>query len=150
MTYTGTPANLRNVTYEVEMSPLKKSLNSQNTFSSAQKWEQMSMSSAQGIASLDSAYIGCTFDGRYIYFTPLNSDTFVRYDSTQSFATSASWQQIAMSSAQGGAALDVAYLGCTFDGKYVYFTAVNSDTFIRFLANNTNTPGPIEYAQVSS
>ena len=150
MAYIGTPASLDNVTYNTEMSNLKGSLNSQNTFSSAQKWEQVSMSSAQGAAAADGAYLGSTFDGRYIYFTPYYSDTFIRYDSTQSFATSASWQQIAMSSAQGGAALDVAYLGCTFDGKYVYFTAVNSDTFIRFLANNTNTPGPIEYAQVSS
>ena len=97
MTYTGTPANLRKAECRTRESALKKSLNSQNTFSSAQKWEQMSMSSAQGAA-----------------------------------------------------ALNFAYSSCTFDGRYMYFASANAAIFIRFLANNTNTPGPIEYAQVSS
>jgi hypothetical protein len=79
------------------------------------------------------------------------SNTFVRYDSTKSFIdTVNSWQRISMTVAQGGTVFAAPSWGCAFDGKYIYYAACSSATFIRFLANNTNTPGPIEYAQVSS
>jgi len=124
---------------------------STQAFNASNSWGQVAMQTAQGNTAVANAYIGCTFDGRYIYFTASNSDTFIRYDTTASFTTAASWQQIAMASAQGGAVLNDAYFGNgTFDGRYVYFPAYRSATLIRFLANNTGAKGPIEYARVSS
>jgi hypothetical protein len=113
-------------------SRLKDALSEENTFSSSQRWNQIAMSSAQGGTTLDDAYTGATYDGRYVYYCATNSDTFVAYDTTQFFATIASWQQIAMSSAQGNTALDTAYAGATFDGRYVYMAPSFSDTFIRY------------------
>jgi len=130
MAYIGNPANLGNLTTNTEMSNLKKSLNNQNTFNSAEKWERMAMASTGGAWDYD--YTSCTFDGRYVYFTPFNSYYFNRYDSTQSFTASSSWQQINLQTAQGGAHSQNAYIGCTFDGRYIYFTAANSTTFIRY------------------
>ncbi|GAH63035.1 unnamed protein product, partial [marine sediment metagenome] len=48
------------------------------TFTTPTDWQQMNMSTAQGAAELDDAYIGATFDGRYVYFVPYSSDTFLR------------------------------------------------------------------------
>jgi len=106
----------------------------QGTFTTAGDWSQMSMSTAQGAAALDSAYIGATFDGRYVYYAPCNSDTFVRFDTQGTFTTAGDWTQMSMSTAQGAAALDTAYVGATFDGRYVYYAPYNSDTFVRVAA----------------
>ena len=96
-------------------------------------WQKMDMSTAQGGAALEAAYRGCIFDGRYIYYDPFKSDTFLRFDTQgTSFTTVADWQTMDMSTAQRAAALDDAYTGATFDGRYVYFSPYNSDTFLRF------------------
>jgi len=113
-------------------SRVKEAFSEENTFSSIQRWDQIAMSSAQGGTALDDAFAGFAFDGRYVYFTSTNSDTFVSYDTTQAFTSIDAWEQIAMSSAQGNTALDGAYAaGVIFDGRFIYFTPVNSDTFIR-------------------
>ena len=104
----------------------------QGVFTTGGDWSQMSMSTAQGSAPLNSAYIGASFDGRYVYFVPHNSDTFVRFDTLGVFTTVGDWSHMNMSTAQGGAPLDAAYIGASFDGRYVYFVPHNSDTFVRF------------------
>jgi len=95
---------------------------------------RMSMSTAQGGATLDAAYLGASFDGRYVYFVPRYSDTFIRFDTQGVFTTAGDWAQMNMSTAQGGATLDNAYLGASFDGRYVYFVPFSSNTFVRFEA----------------
>src|SRR5574343_196319 len=72
--------------------------------------ERMSMSTAQEAATLDGGYIGNCFDGRYIYYNPRVADTFLRFDTTQSFTNSSSWEKMSASTAQGGSALDHAYI----------------------------------------
>jgi hypothetical protein len=120
-------------------------------FTSISSWQQMPVNSATGATATTSAYGGGTsFDGRYVYFCAFSADTFIRFDTTESFTSISSWQQVAMSSAHGGAALDIAYVGPCFDGHYIYYAPLESDSFIRFLANNTSAPGPTEYDQVAS
>jgi len=119
-------------------------------FTDITAWQQIAMSSAQGNTELDTAYGGATFDGRYVYFSALNSDTFVRFDTMESFTSLSAWEQVAMNSAQGGAAVNTAYNALTFDGYYIYMAPEGADTVIRFRANNTVTPGPADYAQVST
>jgi hypothetical protein len=102
------------------------------SFTTAAAWEVINMSTAQGASAVNASYYGNTFDGRYVYFCATNSDTFLRFDTTLLFTNSSAWSMISMSTAQGAAALDTAYQGNTFDGRYVYFVPVNSDTFLRF------------------
>ena len=120
---------------------LKTFVDTKSNITKAQNWSQMSMSTAQGGAPLNSAYIGASFDGRYVYFVPFNSDTFVRFDTHGVFTTGAYWSHMNMSTAQGGALLNVAYLGAAFDGRYVYFVPHRSDTFIRFDTQGVFTTG---------
>jgi hypothetical protein len=109
------------------------------SFTTAADWQTMSMSTAIG-AMLDNAYKGNTFDGRYIYFTSYDSDTFLRFDTQgTSFTTAGDWQTMSMSTTQGAAPLDIAYVGNTSDGRYIYFAPYSSDTFLRVLANPSQT-----------
>ncbi len=109
------------------------------SFTTTADWQLMSMSTAQGAAALDDAYYGASYDGRYVYYIPYNSDTFVRFDTQgTSFTTSADWQLMSMSTAQGAAALNGAYFGSSFDGRYVYYVPANSDTFVRFDTQGTS------------
>ncbi len=130
------PTNANTDKFEEELifssSKFRNQQHGQNTFSSIQRWEQIAMNSAQGAAAVSLAYVGTLFDGRYMYFTPHNSDTFVRYDTVGRFRDIASWEQLAMSSGQGAAALDTAYREGIFDGRYIYFAPANSDTFVRY------------------
>ena len=139
MVYVGNPPNLNSVTYKTKQTALKKSLNSQNTFNSAEKWQRMEISSGMGGATPGGAFNRCVFDGRYVYYCTRNVATLVRYDTTQQFNAMASWQQIAASSATGGNTITAAntFVGCTFDGRYVYFTPLYSDTFIRYDTTQT-------------
>ena len=114
-------------------------LDTQGVFTAAGDWEQMNMSTAQGGAELDSAYRGTSFDGRYVYFAPHDSDTFMRFDTQGTFTNTGDWEQMNMSTAQGGAELNAAYRGASFDGRYVYFVPHDSDTFVRFDTQGTFT-----------
>jgi predicted outer membrane protein len=120
------------------------------SFTTAADWQQMSMSTAQGAAALDNAYFGASFDGRYIYYVPYNSDTFVRFDTQgTSFTTAADWQKMSMSTAQGAAALDSAYFGASFDGRYIYYVPLNSDTFVRFDTQGTSFTTAADWQKMS-
>jgi predicted secreted protein len=120
------------------------------SFTTAGDWQQMSMSTAQGAAALDSAYVDASFDGRYIYYVPLNSDTFIRFDTQgTSFTTAADWQKMSMSTAQGAAALDNAYFGASFDGRYIYYVPLNSDTFVRFDTQGTSFTTAADWQKIS-
>jgi len=101
------------------------------SFTNSSAWEKMSVSTVYGISLSGSLHMSAFFDGRYIYYSPNGSYTFLRFDTTQSFTNSNAWEKIAMSTAQGGSALNYAYFGISFDGKYIYFSPSNSITFLR-------------------
>jgi len=118
------------------------------SFTSIAAWTQIAQSS--GIGSNDDISFGATFDGRYVYILTGDGDTHARYDTTRSFTSIASWEQIQASSAQGGVVADVQGTVVIFDGFYVYQCPSDSNSFIRFLANNSAIPSPTEYDQVST
>jgi len=130
--YAGTVYDGRYIYYTPFDSDTFTRYDTTQSFTSVTSWQQIGMSSGQGATALDSAYSGMTYDGRYVYFCAHESDTFVRYDTTKSFTDVASWDQMAMSSAQGAVADTLAYNGAVFDSRYVYFVPFNSDTFIRY------------------
>lgn len=102
------------------------------SFTNSSAWERISGSTALDGTVTDDFYSTLLFDGRYIYYCPYSADTFLRFDTTQSFTNSSAWEKISMSTAQGAATLDAAYFGSSFDGRYVYFVPISSDTFLRF------------------
>ena len=113
-------------------------------------WERMSMSTAQGASAIGSAYKSNTFDGRYVYYTPYNSDTFLRFDTQgTSFTTAADWETMNMSTALGAALLNAAFIGNTFDGRYVYYTTFDSATFLRFDTQGTSFTTVAAWEQMS-
>ncbi|MHC4779327.1 MAG: LamG domain-containing protein [Planctomycetota bacterium] len=65
-------------------------------------------------------YSGGVFDGRYVYFVPLEDNTsfhtqILRYDTTGDFSTSTNWDSYDPGPTNDG------YSGAVFDGKYIYF-----------------------------
>lgn len=104
-------------------------------------------------------YAGAVFDGRYIYFVPVElNPPILRYDTTLSFTVSSSYTTFALSdlSAEGE------YRGGVYDGRYVYFTqlveggtafsngtVICYDTTLSFTSTNSYTafnPGPSGHA----
>ena len=132
--YSGAVFDGRYINYAPQNSDTFLRFDTLGVFTTASDWEQMNMSTAQGGAELDNSYFESLFDGRYVYYVPRNSDTFVRFDTTGTFTSSGDWSQMNMSTAQGGALVDNAYNDAAFDGRYMYFSPLDSDTLVRFEA----------------
>ncbi|MEM1334975.1 MAG: hypothetical protein AAGG08_16115, partial [Actinomycetota bacterium] len=87
---------------------------------------------ANGVGSDPDGYIGATFDGRYLYFTPLfngtaNHGEVLRYDTTATFVDPASWA--AYDAGANGVGVDAdGYEDAEFDGRYVYFAPTFNGT----------------------
>ncbi len=69
-------------------------------------------------------YHGCGFDGRYVYFVPMNHGTdysgkVLRYDSKGVFNAASSWE--AFDALGAGVSRGKGYNGMVFDGTYMYF-----------------------------
>jgi hypothetical protein len=82
------------------------------------------------------SFVGGTWDGRYVYMTPLGSVA-ARYDTTQPFTTTASWETFDTSGkVPGPSNTGAQFSGSAFDGAYVYFVTytLNARTVLRFHA----------------
>lgn len=88
-----------------------------------------------GAASLGvdpDGYIGATFDGRYVYFTPNHNGTayhgeMLRYDTTLDFMSVGSWT-VFDPGAEGVGTRTGGYRGTVFDGRYLYLVPGRDDT----------------------
>jgi hypothetical protein len=75
---------------------------------------------------------GGAFDGRYIYFSPLQNASgyhgaVKRYDTQGDFETSGSWAEYDPGANGVGTDPD-GYAGACFDGRYIYFSPFNNGT----------------------
>ena len=87
-------------------------------------------------------YDGAAFDGRYMYFIPLQSGITLRFDTTQDFHNPESWEtydgtnvgmrESKLSGDYGADNLQQAFVGATFDGTYLYFDAYAHTNMIRY------------------
>ena len=100
-------------------------------------WEQIGQDSAQGSATLDGGLDHSLYDGRYIYFNSVTNDTHVRFDTTGVFTDITFWENIEVRSAALGANINLSMNAMTFDGRYIYYTARDANTFARY---DTNLP----------
>lgn len=85
-------------------------------------------------------YAGAAIDGRYVYFAPYRRPSsgprhgiLLRYDSTQDFAQTISWQTFDTTTLSPPAS---AFEGAIFDGKYMYFAPHLDGVVARFDAKN--------------
>jgi hypothetical protein len=107
--------------------------NTTSTFSNTASWEHIGLSAIVGATNTSALQIGgMGFDGRYIYFAPTKLATFLRYDITQSFTSSSSFQKFSRADFFGATTSKE----CTspiFDGQYMYFTTEDdTNTFVRY------------------
>lgn len=72
-------------------------------------------------------YDGAVFDGRYMYFVPLENAVVARYDTTLPFENFAAWQTRDILPL--GTRM---FVGAVFDGRFVYFVAYNTGNIVRF------------------
>jgi hypothetical protein len=93
------------------------------------------------------AYVGGTFDGKYVYFTPVDhTSKIVRYDTTLPFTTATSWSAFdapGMLGTQG-------FFGATFDGVYVYFAGGNSASGTPNVSVRFNTKNAAGFTNIAS
>ena len=77
---------------------------------------------------------GAVFDGRFVYFVPLESrGTVLRYDSQAEFAEPASWEAW---NAHDTSGLEMGMcVGAIFDGQYVYFVPYANSVVVRYDTN---------------
>lgn len=96
--------------------------NTTQPFGNNSSWEKFEPSQ-NGVGTDAQGYIGGSFDGRYVYFSPhFNGSSFhnevLRYDTTAAFANPASWSTHTPNVGAGGR------WGTIYDGsRYVYFGA---------------------------
>ena len=93
-------------------------------FMSASSWTSFDPGS-NGVGTDPDGYYGVVFDGRYIYLAQQHNGTayageMLRYDTTASFTSAASWTSYDPGSNGVGADAD-GYRWMVYDGRYVYF-----------------------------
>ena len=80
------------------------------------------------------SYDGAVFDGRYVYFAPLDiPGRMLRYDTHEDFRNRASWQTFNAAEVNG---LNMGKcVGAIFDGRYVYYVPYAKSVVVRFDTN---------------
>jgi hypothetical protein len=66
-----------------------------------------------------SNYQGGVFDGRWVYYSPGGNGFALRYDSTNPFLSTASWEKFDITANLGPTVRE--FSGTVFDGRYVYY-----------------------------
>ncbi|HYQ15627.1 MAG TPA: hypothetical protein VEQ58_07715, partial [Polyangiaceae bacterium] len=74
-------------------------------------------------------------DGRYVYFVPVSSSNFVRYDPKLPFDAAESWTKHRMA---------YTFTGAGFDGRYIYATPQGFGSIQRFEARAAGDLGPTQ------
>ncbi|MEE3338349.1 MAG: hypothetical protein VX255_18350 [Candidatus Latescibacterota bacterium] len=83
-------------------------------------------------------YDGAVFDGRHVYFVPLDGGDMLRFDTTSPFENGESWESFdprgLFSSGESGGCV-----GAIFDGRYIYYTPYAHSTVVRFDSSSAFT-----------
>jgi hypothetical protein len=84
------------------------------------------------------AFAGGAFDGRYVYFVPLNdgepNGMVARYDTSAAFTTVGSWSTFDTGTLTGSPRW---FGGAVFDGQYLYLVPFGTSVAVRFAARTT-------------
>ena len=83
---------------------------------------------AQTLGSDVVCFDGAVFDGRYIYFIPLDKGIALQYDTRGDFGHAASWRTYDAGSSLGMGA----NVGAIFDGRHIYFASYSNSTMVRY------------------
>ncbi|HEY1697232.1 MAG TPA: hypothetical protein VGG39_33960 [Polyangiaceae bacterium] len=93
-----------------------------------------------------SGYRGGVFDGRYVYVVPGygnqgGSGIVARYDTTETFGSSAAWSAFDLTTLSPRA---VEFSGAVFDGRFVYLVPQGQGLVARFDTSNANALAHVE------
>lgn len=97
----------------------------QASFKDPSSWRVFDAGAATG--QTVGCFDGAAFDGRHIYFAPINDGRALRYDTRGDFADPASWQSF--DAVPAGMQTCV---GIVFDGVYLYYVPYAHSTVVRF------------------
>lgn len=101
-------------------------LDTQADFHDDDSWMWYDASATDGLNCR--CYDGAVFDGRHVYFIPLQSGPVLRYDPKQPFDGASSWQAFDPTTCPGFGPC----VGGVFDGRYVHFTPYGHSTAVRY------------------
>ncbi len=107
------------------------------SFTNAGSWSSFDVAPLNPAAK---GFAGAAFDGRFVYFVPyaVNAPTqgtlvfdgvVVRYDTTASFGSAASWSTFDTAQLMGA---PQGFFGAVFDGEYLYLIPSGSTVAVRF------------------
>jgi Concanavalin A-like lectin/glucanases superfamily/Domain of unknown function (DUF2341) len=101
----------------------------QGDFNDPRSYTVYDASCTSGLAT--TCYDGAAFDGRYVYFAPLETQNVVlRYDTHADFCQSDGWQAFDTAAALGlGRGWSV---GMIFDGRYMYVVPYSNGVVVRY------------------
>lgn len=97
----------------------------QSDFKSRNSYAAFDVSGVGGLKA--NCFDGGAFDGRYIYFVPLQGGIVVRYDTRRPFTDAQSWQAFNAQCIK----MDMC-VGAVFDGRFLYFAPYLHGTVIRY------------------
>ncbi|MBS0625613.1 MAG: hypothetical protein JSS32_06150 [Verrucomicrobia bacterium] len=92
------------------------------SFTSASSYEFFDQ--ITNINSIAGLFEGLVFDGRYIYYTPVNFTSFIRYDTLLPFSNSSSYSVFDQTQVAPG----TDFFGGSFDGRYIYYVPFAGST----------------------
>lgn len=93
-------------------------------FKAPASWRSFDARETSGLEAL--GFDGGAFDGRYLYFVPLNRSVVLRCDTRGDFGDKKSWQAYDARPAQLEGCI-----GAVFDGRYVYFVPYGNSRVVR-------------------
>ena len=98
------------------------------SFTDAGSYTRYDAGNTSGLKSVN--YDGAAFDGRYVYFAPLNADGIVlRLDTKSPFKSRASWTAVDVP-ALSGHKMHMC-VGAVFDGHYIYYVPYAHSVVVR-------------------
>ncbi len=103
----------------------------QAPFATTGSWSTFDPGS-NGVGTDPDGYLGLTWDGRFVYFSPYNNGSMnhgevLRYDTQATFAATGSWETFDPGANGVGTDPD-GFVGAGFDGRYVYFVPFHNGT----------------------
>ncbi|MBT6144486.1 MAG: hypothetical protein HOH74_03590 [Gemmatimonadetes bacterium] len=98
-------------------------------FTDSDSWERFD--AALQVGDRCRCYDGAVFDGRHVYFVPLDGGDILRYDVNGAFGDQDAWDAFDPRDLFAGQESG-ACVGAIFDGRYVYFTPYAHGTVVRY------------------
>jgi hypothetical protein len=101
----------------------------QGGFTDPSSYTQYDAGNTSGLKSVN--YDGAAFDGRYVYYAPLDAEGIpLRYDTRREFRDQAAWEAVDVPGVAGHKMNQC--VGAVFDGRYIYYVPYAHGVVVRY------------------